>query len=134
MVQLYSGVKRLLCKAFLTHISSKMPGTLEAFTRSCGAPNALFSDNAPEQCSKQNNDVKRTTNLIMDRTGTQEKYWLLCLLFVIYVFNRLSTESIGGQVPLTVAYGGPTDYSALLNYSWFEDVLYTTEGSYPSAG
>ena len=123
----------------------------------------MFSDNAPEQCSKQVDEIlrlysindmqcephhqhqnpaerriqeiKKTTNAIMDRTATSAKYWLLCLLFTCYLFNHLSTESMGGEVPLTVAYGGPTDCSALLNYSWFEDVLYyTTEGSYPSAG
>jgi hypothetical protein len=70
----------------------------------------------------------------MDRTGTPAKYVLLCHLFTIYLFNHLSTESIGGQVPMMVAYGGCTDCSALLNYSWFEDVLYTAKGTYPSAG
>jgi hypothetical protein len=33
-----------------------------------------------------------------------------------------------------VAYGGPTNCSAILHYSWFEDGLYTAESSYPSEG
>jgi hypothetical protein len=33
--------------------SSEMPGTLEYFIYTCGAPNTLFRDNAPGQCSKQ---------------------------------------------------------------------------------
>jgi hypothetical protein len=81
--------------------SSEMPGTLEAFLQTYGAPNALFRDNAPEHCSKQVNEslriysinnmqcephhqpqnpaerriqeVKKTTNAIMDRTGTPAK-------------------------------------------------------------
>jgi hypothetical protein len=79
-------------------------------------------------------EAKKFINAIMDCTGTPATYWLLCLLFVVYMFNHLSTESIGREVPLTVAYGGPTDCSALLNCSWFEDALYTAEGSYPSEG
>jgi hypothetical protein len=79
-------------------------------------------------------NVKETTNVIMDCTATPETYWILCLLFVIFLFNYLSTDSMGRQVPMTVSYGGPTDCSALLNFSWFEDVLYVAEGSYPSMG
>jgi hypothetical protein len=41
---------------------------------------------------------------------------------------------MGEQVPMTVASGGLSECSALLNYSWLEDVLYTAEGSHPSAG
>jgi hypothetical protein len=78
--------------------------------------------------------VKKTTNAMMGYTSTPAKYWLLCLLFVIYLFDYLSTESIGGQVPMTVTYGGHTNCPALLNYSWFQDVLYMAEGSYPSVG
>jgi hypothetical protein len=35
---------------------------------------------------------------------------------------------------MMVPYGSPTNCSALLNYSWSEDVLYTAEGTYPSVG
>jgi hypothetical protein len=124
MLQFYSEVKSLLSKAFPIKIYSEMPGTLEDFIQRCGAHNALFSDNVPEQCSKQVNkilclycindmqcephhqhhnhaerciqEVKKTTNATTDHTATPAKYWLLCLLFVIYLFNHLSTESIGG--------------------------------------
>jgi hypothetical protein len=37
--------------------TSEMPGTLEAFIQTCGTPIALFSDNAPEQCNKQVNEI-----------------------------------------------------------------------------
>jgi hypothetical protein len=79
-------------------------------------------------------EVKTTTNAIMDHTATPAKNWSLCLRFVIYLFNHSATDSIGGHVPMRVAYGGPTDCSALLNFSWFQDVMYRVEGSYPSIG
>jgi hypothetical protein len=127
MVQFYSGVQSLLSKAFPMKSSSEMPCTLEAFIRTCEAPNALLSDNSPQQCNikvkeilwlhsindmqcephhqHQNHaerriqEVKKTTNAIMDCSGTPAKYWSLCLLFVIYLFNHLCTDSIVGQVP-----------------------------------
>jgi hypothetical protein len=59
IVQFYSGVKSLLSKAFPMKSSPEMPGTLEDFIQTCGAANAMFSDNAPEQCTKQVNEILR---------------------------------------------------------------------------
>jgi hypothetical protein len=102
MVQFYFGVNGLLSKAFPVKASSEVPFTLEDCIQTFGAPNALFSDNAPEQCTNQVNEilhlysinnmqcelnhqhqnhaerriqkVKKTTNVIMDHTATPAKY------------------------------------------------------------
>ncbi len=67
----------------------------------------------------------------MDRTGTPPEYWLLCLLYVIYLLNRLSTESLGWLTPFETAFGQKPDISALLAFRWWEPVYFACPGSYP---
>jgi hypothetical protein len=53
MGQVYSGVKSLLSKAIPMKSSSEMPCTLEDYIQACGAPNALFSNNAPKNTANK---------------------------------------------------------------------------------
>jgi hypothetical protein len=159
MVQLYTGIKSLITAIFPMKSESEMPGTLLDFIRKFGAPNGLFSDNAKVQIGKtvqtilrmyaiddlqsephhqhQNpaerriQDVKKVCNQIMDCTGTPPQYWLLCLLYVIYLLNRLSTESLGWATPYEKAFGQKPDISALLAFRWWEPVYFASTGSYP---
>jgi Reverse transcriptase (RNA-dependent DNA polymerase) len=159
MVQLYTGIKSLITAIFPMKTESEMPGTLLDFIRKLGAPNGLFSDNAKVQIGKtvqtilrmyaiddlqcephhqhQNpaerriQDVKKLSNQIMDRTGTPPEYWLLCLLYVIFLLNRLSTESLDWLTPFEKAFGQKPDISALLAFHWWEPVYFASHGSYP---
>jgi hypothetical protein len=143
-VQIYCGTTSLITSAHPMKSESDMPGTLLDFIRKIGAPNALFSDNAKAQTSKivqkilrmyaiddfqcephhqhQNpaerriQDVKRMSNTLMDRTGTPNKFWLLCLLYTVYVINRLATESLNWKTPMEAAFGQKPDISALLAF------------------
>jgi hypothetical protein len=123
--------------------------------------NALFSDNAKAQCGKrvldilrlyaikdfqcephhqhQNfaerkiGDTKRLTDSIMDRTGTPAILWLLCLLYVVFLMNHLSSPILDGLTPIEKATGQRPDISPLLNFHWYEEVLYHDEDhSFPS--
>ena len=160
-VQLYCGTKSLLTSAHPMKSESEMSNTLLDFIRKYGAPNGLFSDNAKAQTSKavhqilrmyaiddfqcephhqhQNpaerriQDVKKMTNTLMDRTGTPSKFWLLCLLYTVYVLNRLSTESLNWKTPLESAFGQKPDISALLAFRWWEPIYYSTSNSFPNS-
>ena len=67
----------------------------------------------------------------MDRTGTPPQYWLLCLLYTIYLMNRLSTESLNWSTPYECAFGQKPDISSLLAFRWWEPVYFSSPGSYP---
>jgi Reverse transcriptase (RNA-dependent DNA polymerase) len=160
MVQLFCGVTSLLTAVFAMSSESQMPGTFEDFIRKYGAPKGLFSDNAKVQigsavkailrlyaiadfqcephyqnqnpAERRIQDVKKLSNQLMDRTGTPEQYWLLCLYFVVYLLNRLATESLEWKTPLEKATGQVPDISPLLAFRWWEPVYYTVDNKFPS--
>jgi hypothetical protein len=161
MAQLYVGKDSSKTVVYPMHNESEMATTLEDLIRRHGAPNGLFSDNARAQCGKrvldilrlytikdfqcephqqhQNfaerkiGDTKRLTDSIMDRTGTPAKLWLLCLLYVVFLMNHLSSPALDGLTPIEKATGQRPDISPLLNFHWYEEVLYADEAhSFPS--
>jgi hypothetical protein len=161
MAQLYVGKTSSKTVVYPMCLKSDMSKTLEDLIRNHGAPNSLFSDNAKAQCGKrvldilclygtkdfqsephhqhQNfaerkiGDTKRLTDaILMDRTGTQARFWLLCLLYVVFLLNHLSSDALGGLTPIEIATGQRPDISALLQYRWFEPVLYPVEHSFAS--
>ena len=129
-----------------------MPETLKDFTRDVGAPTGLLSDNAKAEVQErvqqwlrnyhiyhwtsepyqQNQnlaeqrigEITRTTNLLMDRTGTPEKEWYLCTKYVVYVLNRMSHEVLDDKTPLEISTGVTPDISVLLQFMWYEPVFY----------
>ena len=133
MVQLYTGLTSHLTEVFPMHTMEELPDTLNDFIIKHGAPNAIRSDKHKAQLSckvkdilcylyighstsepeQQNQDpaewciqdVKRTTNAIMDRIGTPASLWLLCTIFVWYLFNHVAHDIIGGITPLEHAHG-----------------------------
>jgi hypothetical protein len=107
-----------------------------------GTPNCLISDNSKVQirakvhsllgystikdhqsepyyqnqnyAERRIQEIKRFCNTIMDRTGTPPEMWLLCLMFVVFLMNQLSTESLGGITPIEAAFNYKPDASPLL--------------------
>jgi len=161
MLQLYCGVDSLLTAVFPMRSETEMAGTLEDFIRTYGAPNSLFSDNAKAQIGRavqeilrmyaihdfqcephhqhQNfaerriQEVKKIANNLLDRTGSPANLWLLCVQYVIYILNRLSTESLQWKTPLEVATGQQPDISAILAFRWYEPVYFKSyTSSFPS--
>ena len=45
-------------------------------------------------------DIKHSTNAVMDRTGTPSKFWLLATLYVVMLYNVMSLESIDNRTPM----------------------------------
>ena len=152
MLQLYGGVDSHFLAGYPLKSESDMPSTMEDFLRDHGAPFGLMSDGAKAELSSsvknllrlycikdrqsephyqhQNHverriqDVKRISNNIMDRTGTPDKFWLLCTLFVIGLLNHVT--NLNGVTPLSLVTGGVTDISAYLSFHWWQEVLYET--------
>jgi hypothetical protein len=152
MAQIYAGKRSPKLVAYGMTNESQMPNTLEDLIREHGAPNCLFSNNAKVQISagvrdilhlykikdfqcetehqNQNfaerkvGDVKRLSSAIMDCTGTSAAFWLLCLFYVVFLLNHMSSEALGGIAPLEAAAGVKADLSPLLQFHWWEPVFY----------
>jgi hypothetical protein len=161
IAQLYTGCTSHHVSVHPMKSEDDMSKTLMDVIRTFGAPYILFSDNSKMQIGKevldilrhycighnrsepmqQNQnpaerriqDVKHTTNILMDRTGTPAKFWLLCTLFVAYLFNHTSHSSNpANKTPIEMAFGYKPDVSALLAFRWWEPVYYMHDGGYPS--
>jgi hypothetical protein len=160
MAQLYAGKKSSKLVAYGMNSESQMPNTLEDLIQKHGAPSCLFSDNAKVQIGKrvhdilrlysikdfqckpeyqhQNfserkiGDVKRLSSSIMDRMGTPAAFWLLCLFYVIFLLNHMSSDALGGITPIEEATGVKGNISPLLKFHWWEPVLYQAKGAFPS--
>ena len=157
MAQLYVGTSSHLTAVFPMSSESQMHATLMDLIRMHGAPNMLLSDaktqisskvidilrhyhikqhrsepyyqnqNLAEQCIQ---DCKHLVNNIMDRTGTPAKFWLLCLEYAVL---HHTCEVRDTKTPLEKAHGQPVDVSALMQFRWFEPVLYhAPDASFPS--
>ncbi|MGH3055873.1 MAG: hypothetical protein ACRDL7_12945, partial [Gaiellaceae bacterium] len=152
MVQLYVGKTSYFTAIYGMHRETQMPSTLQTFIREWGAPSGLLSDNAkvetesavgdilnmysikdmqtephhPNQnpAERRIKEVKSTTNILMDRTGTPEALWLLCMHYVVYLLNRLAAPTLEQRTPMEVAFGVTPDISALLEFHWYEPVYY----------
>ncbi|MGH7974356.1 MAG: reverse transcriptase domain-containing protein [bacterium] len=158
--QLYVGKTSTFTQLYGMHAESQMPSTLQDFIRQWGAPDQLLSDNSLAQTQKSVHDilrmynvkdattephhpnqnpaerkikeVKSTTNVLMDRTGTPEPLWLLCMQYVVYLLNHLAVPKLKQRTPVEVAFGNTPDISNLLQYHWFAKVyVYDNIVSFP---
>jgi hypothetical protein len=152
MVQVYCGKDSQLTRGYPMTSEHDMYHTLEDFIRQEGAPDALLSDNAKAQIGKnvqqilrmyriadfqcephyqhQNyaerriQEIKKTVNALLDRTGTPPTFWLLAMLYVINLMNHLAVASLDWKTPLEVAHGQKPDISPFLHFRWWEPVYY----------
>ena len=60
----------------------------------------------------------------MDCTGTPSKWWLLCMMYVIYILDHIALASLNWQNPIFKAFGISTDIPPLCLYTWWEPVYY----------
>ena len=68
--------------------------------------------------------IKSWTNLIMNRSGTPDFCWLLCLIYVCYLLNHIACAALGGLIPPFVLYGITPDISILLLFTFYQQVYY----------
>jgi hypothetical protein len=159
--QFFVGTESLVCDVYGMQTDKQFVNTLEDNIRRRGAPTRLLSDRAQVEISKkaqdilrtfvigdwqsephqqhQNpaerryQDVKRTTNTVMDRTGSPANTWLLALMYVCFVLNFTATASLAWRTPMSVLVGSTSDISILLRFGWWEPVYYKLDDSdFPS--
>jgi hypothetical protein len=77
--------------------------------------------------------LKKLSNQVLDRTGAPPNLWLLCVLFIVYLINHLSSESLGLSTPAATVQ--QPDISAILAFLWYEPIHYKSYSSatFPSS-
>ena len=160
MLQLYTGTTSHFTAGYPLRKESDIPATLQDCIHQHGAPNSLISDGAeieigksileilrfykigqfrsePEhqnqnKAERQIQDIKRTVNMVMDRTNTPAVFWLLCTLFVIDWHNHLALRSLGDITPIEKMTTQHPDISKFLHFRWWEPVyFYDSDASFP---
>ena len=69
-------------------------------------------------------EVKKMINTIMDCTGCPNQLWIMCSLYVVYLFNRLAKADLNWRSSHEICTGVTPDISALLIFSFYEQVYY----------
>ncbi len=159
--QLFVGESTLFTDGYGMKTDKEFVNTLEDNIRKRGAMEKLISDRGSAEVSKRVKDIlrnmvirdwqsqphhqhqnraerhyqtiKRMTNRTMDRLGVPAGGWLLCMLWVISVFNILSNPALGGATPYEALTNQVADISPWLYYSFWDKVYYRAEDpGYPS--
>ena len=145
MLQFYVGCSSTYAAGYPMANETQVSKTLQDFIRSYGAPNALFSDNAKSEISKAVTDIlrhfymkhyrsepyqqnqnpaerriqeiKKHTNVLLDRTGAPACMWLLCMLYDIDLHNHLAGPNLENQItPIQKSFGYTPDISKFLQF------------------
>jgi hypothetical protein len=153
MAQLYAGMKSEFLSLHPMKSEKQVAESLEDFIRKNGAMRGLKSDNAKSEmlnavkqiqrmyciddkqsepyyqhqnyAERKIQDVKRTSNAIMDRTGCPAQYWLLAMLYVVALFNVICNSS--GEIPKALITGEVVDVSPFLQFHFWEEVFVATD-------
>jgi hypothetical protein len=128
------------------------PQVLYDEIRRYGAMDKLISDNAKAQISERVQDILRTfaikdwqsepykgnqnfaergwrdtktkVNSLLNVSGADPEAWLLALEYVCFVQNHTAVPSLGNRTPIEWLLGYTPDISVLLQFSFWEPVLY----------
>ena len=66
-------------------------------------------------------DLKRMMNSVVDRTGCPKKWWLVCALFVIVLFNHMPNAN--GDIPLSEITARIVDISKFMHFHCWQEVF-----------
>ncbi len=149
MMQIFLGLKSHAVYGYPMKEEKQYPYTLEDHIRKVGAPAGILSDNAKAEiygrakdlqrmyeiddgqsepyyqnqnpAERKIQDVKRTMNNVMDRTGTPKCWWLLAAIFVCSLFLALPNSD--GKIPYTEVTGQPYDVSKFMHFHFWQEVF-----------
>ena len=71
-------------------------------------------------------NIKSWTNTVMNRSGAPANCWLLCLIYVCYLLNRIACNALDGMIPLLPLTGITPDISIILLFTFYQPVFYAT--------
>jgi len=69
--------------------------------------------------------VKNLVNVVLNRSGAPGSAWLLCLLYVVFIVNRMSSASLHNRTPLEELTGITPDISMIYRFKFWERVSYS---------
>ena len=149
MMQMYVGLTSGHVSGYPMTSEKQIPETLEDNIRKVGAPVGLMSDQAKAElhgrtkellrmyeiddrqseaeyqhqnpAERKIQDVKRTMNSVMDRTGCPKRWWLLAALYTICIMNVL--PNVNGEIPESVVKNEKTDISKFMHYHFWQEVF-----------
>jgi hypothetical protein len=78
-------------------------------------------------CERWYQMLKSIANTILDRTGSPAYLWLLCLVYMCFLLNNVSSASMHGQTPLQVLTGSTNNINPWL-FSWWYEPVYLLQG------
>ena len=159
--QIFVGMESEVCNAQGLKFPKQFVNSLEDNIWKCGAMDKLLSDRAQTEIGTWAQDILRAlfisswesdphqqqqnpaerkyqmlkwyTNTILSHTSAPANTWLLCLLYVCFLLNRLACQSLQWRTPLEALEGSMPDISRLLCFSFWDPVYYKLDDSdFPS--
>ena len=155
--QIFVGRESLVTDVYPIPTDKAFVDSLEDNIRKRGAMDKLISDRASSEISNRVKDllrayrisdyqsepkhqhqnfaerryqtVKRFTNKVLDRSGAPANCWLLAVLYVIFILNRIATESLDWRTPLEKLTGETPDISPILKYEFYEPIYFATDAA-----
>ena len=152
IAQLFVGVSSLHASVYGMKTEKQFVDRLNDEIRKRGAPDKQISDRAQLEISNKVKEVlrysfiddwqsepnyqhqnpaerryrhiKRNCNNVLNRTGAPAYTWLLCLMYVCFIMNRMALHSIGGRAPAEHVYGETPDISMIPRFRFWEPVYY----------
>ena len=114
---------------------------MEIGQREQDIPRALFISSWQSKPHQQRHNpaehkyqtLKWYTSTIFSHTGALTNTWLLCLLYVCFLLNRLACQSLKWRTLLEALEGSTPDISLLLRFSFWDPVYYKLgDSDFPS--
>ena len=159
--QVFVGRDTLVADAYPMKSGKQLVNTLEDNIRERGAMDKLLSDSAKTEISNKvmgilrayhisnwhsepyhqnqnhaewrNRTIKSWTNTVMNRSGTPDNCWLLCLIYVCYLLNHIACTALDGKIPLLAVSHITPDISIILLFTFYQPVFYATyDQNFPS--
>ena len=75
----------------------------------------------PAECRIQ--EIKGTNPTVLNRSGSLNWSWLLCMEYVIYIPNCMAHHSLSWSTPRLDSFGFTTDVTHLIEFELWEPIL-----------
>ena len=121
-IRMHGAMDRLISDRAQVEVSNKVLDLLRNYVIGDWQSKPHFQHQNPAERRYQ--DVKRITNTLLDRTGAPSETWLLATLYVVFVLNVSSVESLDWKTPHQLLWGQTPDISELFQFEFWEPIYY----------
>jgi hypothetical protein len=155
--QFYVGIDTKFCSAYGVKTDRDFSKTLMDVIRKHGAMGKLISDRAQAEISKKVQDILRhlftedwqseplyqhqnaaerrynlvkfNVNRVLNMSGAPAYCWLLCLMYVIFIMNRMALESLDWHTAFQRLKGCIPDISMIYRFRFYDHIYYSRDES-----